>query len=172
VAAIAQGAVATAEQVRKGAEDAAAQAGAVAQAATEVVDLDRVAGLWPAVLDHMRQSGAGLLSAAIGAARPVSVDADSAVLEVAFPPSAAFNRRKAEVKENRDRVVEAVRAVVGTTLRPVYVTLEEEAEEPASQAPPPASTAQGEDDLYDRFVSEFDAEVVLDDEPERQEETS
>ena len=176
VAAIAQGAVATAEQVRGRAEEvagtAAAQAGAVAHAATERVDLDRVAGLWPAVLDHMRQSGAGLLSAAIGAARPVSVDADSAVLEVAFPPSAAFNRRKAEVKENRDRVVEAVRAVVGTTLRPVYVTLEEEAEAAPVQAAPAPAGPEADDDLYERFVSEFDAEVLIDDEPERREETS
>jgi hypothetical protein len=176
VAAIAQGAVATAEQVRGRAEEvagtAAAQAGAVAHATTERVDLDRVAGLWPAVLDHMRQSGAGLLSAAIGAARPVSVDADSAVLEVAFPPSAAFNRRKAEVKENRDRVVDAVRAVVGTTLRPVYVTLEEEADAVPAQASPTPAGPEADDDLYERFVSEFDAEVVIDDEPERREETS
>jgi DNA polymerase-3 subunit gamma/tau len=165
VVAIAQGAVATAEQVRGRAEE-------VAQAATEKVDLDRVAGLWPAVLDHMRQSGAGLLSAAIGAARPVSVDADTAVLEVAFPPSAAFNRRKAEVKENRDRVVEAVRAVVGTTLRPVYVTLDEDAEAPAAQPPPPPAGPEADDALYERFVSEFDAEVLIDDEPDRREETS
>ena len=43
-------------------------------AAAEALDLDRVAGLWPAVLDQMRQSGAGLLSAAVGDARPVAVD--------------------------------------------------------------------------------------------------
>ena len=83
----------------------------------------------------MRQSGAGLLSAAIGAARPISVDAEAATLEIAFPPSAAFNRRKAEVKENRDRVVEALQAVVGTTLRPVYVTLDEEAEARGPRSP-------------------------------------
>ena len=88
--------------------EAAASVGAAAQAATEALDLDRVAGLWPAVLDHMRQSGAGLLAAAIGDARPVAVDPDRSVVELGFPPSAAFNRRKAEVKENRDRVVEAI----------------------------------------------------------------
>jgi DNA polymerase-3 subunit gamma/tau len=165
VAAIAQGAVATAEQVRGRAED-------VAQAASEAVDLDRIAGLWPAVLDQMRQSGAGLLSAAIGAAKPVSYDAESSVLEVAFPPSAAFNRRKAEVKENRDRVVEAMRAVVGTTLRPVYVTLDEEAEPAPPEPPPAAAGPEADDALYERFVSEFDAEVMIDDEPERREETS
>ena len=96
------------------------------------------------------------------------------MLELGFPPSAAFNQRKAEVKENRERVVEAIRTVVGASLRPVYVTLDGEpedaggAEAEASEADP----ARSEDELYERFVSEFDAEVMLDDEPERREETS
>ena len=178
VAAIAQGAVATAEQVRTRASEAAtgaaAQAGASAQAASEVLDLDRVAGLWPAVLDQVTQSGAGLLSAAISAARPVAVDSDRSVLELGFPPSAAFNQRKAEVKENRERIVEAIRTVVGASLRPVYVTLEGE-QEPADDAGSEnaeADPARNEDELYERFVSEFDAEVMLEDEPERREETS
>ncbi len=174
VAAIARGAVATAEQVRAGAggaaTDAAAGAGAVAQAATEVLDLDRVAGLWPAVVDHMRQSGAGLLSAALGDGRPVSVDTERSVLEVGFPPSAAFNQRKAEVKENRERVVEAVRAVVGASLRPVYVTLDGEAAPEGSDGQGESAPALGEDELYERFLNEFDAEVLIEDEPK--EETS
>ena len=174
VAAIARGAVATAEQVRAGAggaaTDAAAGAGAVAQAATEVLDLDRVAGLWPAVVDHMRQSGAGLLSAALGDGRPVSVDTERSVLEVGFPPSAAFNQRKAEVKENRERVVEAVRAVVGASLRPVYVTLDGETAPEESGGQGDSAPALGEDELYERFLNEFDAEVLIEDEPK--EETS
>ncbi len=175
VASIARGTVATAEQVRSGAEGVAAEAVAGASAAGAVaggaIDLDRVAGLWPAVLDHMRQSGAGLLSAAIGEARPLAVDAERAVLEVGFPPSAAFNRRKAEVKENRDRVVEAVQAVVGAPLRPVYVTLdgEPDADEPGAEAGG-GDAPGGENDLYERFLSEFDAEVLIEDEPK--EETS
>ena len=63
VAAIAQGAVATAEQARtrvgEAATGAVAQAGASAQAASEVLDLDRVAGLWPAVLDQVTPVGSG-----------------------------------------------------------------------------------------------------------------
>ena len=114
----------SATRARGGRRRGRGQVGATAQAATEALDLDRVAGLWPAVLDHVIQSGAGLLAAAIGDARPVAVDPDRSVVELGFPPSAAFNRRKAEVKENRDRVVEALRSVVGTTLRPVYVTLD------------------------------------------------
>jgi hypothetical protein len=158
--------VATAEEVRSRAGEvageAAASVGARAQAAGEAIDLERVAGLWPSVLDHVVQSGAGLLAAAIGDARPVAVDSDRSVVELGFPSSAAFNRRTAEVKENRDRVVEALRSVLGTTLRPVYVTLDSRPE-PAADGEAPE--IPGEDDLLERFVSEFDAEVLMDDEP-------
>ena len=163
VAALAEGAVATAEHER-------AQAAPAAEAAPEVVDLDRIAALWPAALDHMRQSGAGLLAAAIGAARPISYDAETSVVEVGFPPSAAFNRRKAEVKENRDRLVEALRTVVGVPLTPSYETLDAEPAEPEPDPAAPSVDLGGEAALLERFVSEFDAEVLIDGEPK--EETS
>lgn len=163
VAALAEGAVATAEHER-------AHVGPAAEPAAEVVDLDRVAALWPAVLDQMRQSGAGLLSAAIGAARPISYDAETSVVEVGFPPSAAFNRRKAEVKENRDRLVDALRTIVGAPLTPAYVTLDSEPAEPEPDPAAPGVELGGEAALLERFVSEFDAEVLIDDEPK--EETS
>ena len=169
VAAIAQGAVATADEVRSRAGEvageAAASVGARAQAAGEAIDLERVAGLWPSVLDHVIQSGAGLLAAAIGDARPVAVDSERSVLELGFPSSSAFNRRTAEVKENRDRVVEALRSVLGTTLRPVYVTLDSQPDPEAGAEGEGAEVPPGEDDLLERFVSEFDAEVLMDDEP-------
>ena len=47
----------------------------------------------------MRESGSELLSHVSTAARPVAVDAEEAVLEVGFPASAAFNKRKAEATE-------------------------------------------------------------------------
>ena len=135
-----------------------------AKAAGEVLDLDRVTGLWPSVVEHMRQSGAGLLAAAFDAARPVAVDPAAAVLEVGFPPSASFNRRKAEAKENRDRVVEAIRSVLGAPLRPVFVTVEGE-EDADVAASVPADPEEAERALVERFVSEFDAEVLIDDDP-------
>ena len=169
-ASVAHGAVATAENVRQRAEDVASQVGdrvgSVAGAAGEVLDLDRVAGLWPSVIDQMRQSGSGLLSAAFDAARPVAVDQEQSVVEVGFPPSAAFNRRKAEAKENREKVVDAIRTVLGAPLRPVFVTLDDTHEEPvAAEAAAPADGASQEDELYRRLVSEFDAEVVVDGDP-------
>ncbi|HSJ17100.1 MAG TPA: DNA polymerase III subunit gamma/tau [Solirubrobacterales bacterium] len=134
---------------------AAIRAAATSGAATaEAIDLERVAGLWPAVLDQVRQSGSELLSAVFAAARPLAVDAERAVLEVGFPPSAAFNKRKAEAEGNRERLTEAVRMIVGERLRPVYVLLDGEDAGAANGAEP----AMGEDELIERIKAEFDAE--------------
>jgi DNA polymerase-3 subunit gamma/tau len=116
------------------------------------LDVEGVAGMWPAVVDQMRESGSELLSTVFAAARPVAVDAERGVLEVGFPPSAAFNKRKAEAQEARDRFAEALEAIVGARLRPVYVLLESE-EEGA-----PADEQLSEDELIERLKSEFDAE--------------
>ena len=90
------------------------------------LDFERISGLWPAVLDQVRESGSELLSTVLAAARPVAVDVERAVLEVGFPASAAFNKRKAEAQEARERLAEAVKTIVGERLRPVYVLLEGE----------------------------------------------
>jgi DNA polymerase III subunit gamma/tau len=122
--------------------------------AVEVVDLERVAGLWPAVLDQVRQSGSELLSAVFQAARPVAVDPENAVLEVGFPPGAAFNRRKAESHANRERLADAVRTIVGESLRPVFVLLEDEDGHGEENGTP----GLDEEELVARIKAEFDAE--------------
>jgi DNA polymerase-3 subunit gamma/tau len=123
-------------------------------AGADEIDLERIAGLWPAVLDQVRQSGSELLSAVFQAARPVAVDAERGVLEIGFPPSAAFNKRKAEAQANRDRLEEAVRTIVGESLRPVYVLLDTDDAESENGGEP----ALSEEELIDRIKSEFDAE--------------
>jgi DNA polymerase III subunit gamma/tau len=120
------------------------------------VDIERITGLWPAVVDHVRQSGSELLSAVYEAARPLAVDAEEAVLKVGFPASAAFNKRKAEAQGNRERFAEAVRAIVGERLRPVYVLLDEET----------LTTADGgvelsDEELIEQIKSTFDAEEIV-----------
>ena len=95
--------------------------GATTQAAGEVLDLERLAGLWPAVVDQVRAGGSELLSTTFEVARPVALDTERSTVEIGFPPSAAFNKRKAEAAEARDRMAEAVRTIVGERLRPVYV---------------------------------------------------
>jgi DNA polymerase III subunit gamma/tau len=134
-------------------EDGLAQAPSATVVDKEQLDLERISGLWPAVIDQVRESGSELLSTVFAPARPVAVDLDQAVLKVGFPPSAAFNKRKAEAPEARDRFAEALRTIVGESLRPVYVLLDGEPEV-AAEGEQPLS----EDELIARLKSEFDAE--------------
>jgi hypothetical protein len=120
------------------------------------LDLEKLVGLWPAVLDQVKESGSGLLSQILTAARPVAVDVEEAVLEVGFPASAAFNKRKAEATEYRDRFADAVKTIVGERLRPVYVLLEGEEEIKA-----PGEKQLSEDELIELMRTEFDAEEYL-----------
>jgi hypothetical protein len=118
------------------------------------VDLERVRDVWPAVVDQLRDSGQELLSTVLAAARPVAVEAGG-VLKIGFPSGAAFNKRKAEAGEARDRVAEAVRDIVGERLRPAFVLLEgDEAGKDDAESP------LSEEELLERFKSEFDAEEV------------
>ena len=120
----------------------------------ELMDLERVTGLWPAVVDQVRQSGHELLSTVLAAARPVAVDTEDAVLKVGFPSSAAFNKRKAEAQEARQRFTEAVKTIVGQPLRPVYVLLEGEEEIAGSDE------QLSEEELIALLEAEFDAETI------------
>jgi DNA polymerase III subunit gamma/tau len=147
----------TDETPQRAVEASAPQPGAPSAAtatAVEAIDLERVAGLWPAVLDQVGRSGSELLSAVFQAARPLAVDPERAIIEVGFPPSAAFNKRKAESQANRERLAEAVRTVVGESLRPVYVLLDREEGDGAENG----EAALGEEDLIARIKAEFDAE--------------
>ena len=123
--------------------------------ADEGLDLERLVELWPAVLDEVRESGSELLSHVLRAARPVAVDVEESVLEVGFPPSAAFNKRKAEAAEARDRLASAVRTLVGRPLRPVYVVV------PLDDDETPAEAPLSEEELIELVRSEFDAEEYV-----------
>ncbi len=91
------------------------------------------------------------------------LDTERSTVEIGFPPSAAFNKRKAEAKENRDRLTEALKTIVGAPLNPTYVVLEEEPAppEPEASAEPEAEVDHRE--LVDQFKEEFDAEELIDD---------
>ena len=93
----------------------------------------------------------------LSAGRADVVNVEDAVLEVGFAASAAFNKRKAEATEARDRDSDAVRTIVGDRLQPDYVLLdrEEDAGGPARMS---------DDEALALARREFDAEYV-DDEP-------
>ena len=80
------------------------------------VELEQLQAIWPAVAQAVTEEN-GMLGAALGAGRPVTIEADR--LTVAFPPDAAFVKKKAEA--NRELVQRAAarahRAHAGGRLR-------------------------------------------------------
>ncbi len=95
------------------------------------------------------------LAAFFEQARPVGLDEAGEVVEVSFPATATFNKRKAETPEQRERVAEALQAVIGLPLRPAFVLADGEDEE--GETP---GAAVDEAELVARFKREFDAEEV------------
>jgi hypothetical protein len=99
--------------------------------------------------------GGGMLSALLQEARPVSLE--NGLLVLAYPPSAAFSKRKAEDSVNANRVAEALRLVSGEPLAPRFEL---------SDAPvTPIETEQpesvlSEEEVIERIKEVFGAEDV------------
>ncbi|HET8639619.1 MAG TPA: DNA polymerase III subunit gamma/tau, partial [Solirubrobacterales bacterium] len=62
----------------------ASEAASAASGGDSSLDLDKVTRIWPAVLDHLRQS-APALAATFEGARPVAFDAEERTLQIGFP---------------------------------------------------------------------------------------
>ncbi len=121
------------------------------------LDLEKLQRIWPGILDQLGKT-APALAAFFEEARPAGFDATEKVVEISFPASATFNKRKAETPEQRERVAEALQTVTGQSLKPAYVLLD--GESPAPEAPPAAEDEIGEQEIVERVISEFDAEEV------------
>ena len=125
-------------------------------------DLHAVVNSWPAVVDIVRDGNA-MLAALLADARPVAVGERE--LTVAFPPGAAFLKRKAEQDDHRRVAAEAFRKVTGQALALRYELREADGPD---DAPPGAPTLSGEE-LVRRFLEEFDAKELLEDDPDERE---
>jgi DNA polymerase-3 subunit gamma/tau len=138
--------------VARGPGGQAATAVAVEEAEpVTALELDRVLALWPAVGETVAEEN-GMLGAALGAARPVSVERDR--LTVAFPADAAFVKKKAEA--NRELVQDALRGLTGAGLTVAY--------ELRDGGPGSEPVTLDEAELIERLRSEFAAEEVFEDE--------
>jgi DNA polymerase III subunit gamma/tau len=115
------------------------------------VELEQLQAVWPAVAEAVTEEN-GMLGAALGAARPMAVDSER--VTVAFPPDAAFVKKKAEA--NRELVQRAVRGLTGHNLAVVYELRED--------ALPAGPSLLGEEELIERLRAEFAAEEVFDEE--------
>jgi DNA polymerase-3 subunit gamma/tau len=142
-------------------EPVAAPAPPTVPAPGGALDTATLREIWPAVIDAVRSENA-MLAAALGEARPVEATATEAVL--AFPPSAAFFKRKAEGDECRRLVTQALRELGGVPLKPVYELREVVVEEPAATGEAPI--AMSDEELVSRFVAEFDAEELIEEDDE------
>ena len=120
------------------------------------LELDDATACWPAVVDLVRGENA-MLAALLSDARPVAVKERE--LTLAFPGGAAFLKRKAEQEDYRRVAGEALKAVTGRRLVLRYELRDDEEEQEGE------AVLSGEE-LVRRFVEEFDAEEVLEDDPE------
>jgi DNA polymerase-3 subunit gamma/tau len=125
-------------------------------------ELATVTACWPAVVDVVRQDNQ-LLGALLADARPVSLNGDDVTL--AFPASKAFSKRKAEQDDYRRVTADALRTVLGTSLALRYELRDPDESAPAGTptAPPPGLS---QEELVRRLVEEFDAQEVLDENPD------
>jgi DNA polymerase-3 subunit gamma/tau len=127
-----------------------------ANVATADVGIERVVELWPAVVDHVRDSGSAMLSTLFDEARPLAIDEERSVLRIGFPPSAKFNKRKAEASTNMERMTEAILTIVGMRLRPAYELIDGQNEDVS----PEGVAEMSEDELIDLVKDSFDAREV------------
>ena len=111
------------------------------------IDLERIAGMWSAVADAVRDQNA-MVAALVSQAVPSALDGDR--LTVSFPSDAAFLKKKAEA--NRDLVLGALRTLTGRGLA-VAFDLSEGALERAPRT-------LGEEELMERLRTEFAAEEI------------
>ncbi len=111
-------------------------------------DLDALREQWPRALELIRGENA-LLGALIAESQPVHVDGEEVTL--AFSPSAAFLKRKAEDRVHHTTVREQLQRVTGRRVRLSYELREGIAQPQHTRA---------EEELVARLVAELDAEEL------------
>ena len=111
------------------------------------LDLPFIADVWPAVLDAVRERNA-MLGTCLSDGTPVEASAGS--ITIAFPPTSTFQRKQAE-QHMRD-VADALRELTGVSARLTFDSREVQH----------AEASLSDEELVARFVTEFDAEEIVD----------
>ncbi len=115
-------------------------------------DLD---ALWPAVHESVRAEHS-LLGAVLSEATPATLTEEELVL--AFPPTAAFHKRKAEDPANRVTLIDTLRRLTGRRYQVSFELREDLVAEGGVNGAPPT-----EDEIMARLVAELDAEELPED---------
>jgi DNA polymerase III subunit gamma/tau len=122
------------------------------------LDLTSFAELWPAIIESI-QAERPLLAEHLKVARPTALG--NGELTLAWAETAGLSKRKAEDAANRELIGKAIRAVTGASLR-----LAHELATDTAEADAPTLSA---DELIERFVEEFEAEILPEPDPESEE---
>ena len=101
-----------------------------------------------------------LLAEHLKVARPSALG--DGELTLAWAETAGLSKRKAEDAANRELIGRAIRAVTGASLRLAHELRDEAA---AEEQQPTLST----DELIERFVEEFEAEILPEPDPDSEE---
>lgn len=115
-------------------------------------DLD---ALWPAVHESVRAEHS-LLGAVLSEATPETLT--EAELVLAFPPTAAFHKRKAEDPANRATLLETLRKLTGRRYQVSFELREDLVAEGGADGAPPT-----EEEIMARLIAELDAEELPED---------
>lgn len=126
------------------------EVGAVAVA--EPPPLDDLGSLWQATHESVRAENA-LLGAVLDEAAPASITTEE--LALAFAPTAAFLKRKAEDPANRAVLIETLRRLTGRRYRVSFELNEELEREEGENGTPPT-----EEEIVARLMAELDAEEL------------
>jgi len=133
---------------------------------TQATDVEEMRRMWPAVVELVR-GGNAMLGVLLEGARPTTVTERELVLS--FPAEAAFYKRKAEQDDYRRATADAVRNVTGVALTLRYELSEARPEAIAGESDTAAGvTPMSDDELVRKFVEEFGAEEILQDDQERE----
>ena len=100
-----------------------------------------------------------MLAALLADARPVALSERE--LTLAFPSGAEFLKRKAEQDEHRRVTAQALKSVSGRALGLRYELRDSDDEQEGRDG----GTGLSGEELVRRFVEEFDAEEILEEEP-------
>jgi len=117
----------------------------------QAIELERVRSLWPSVAEAVGEQNA-MVGALISQAVPSALEDDR--LTIAFPPDAAFLKRKAEA--NRELLLGALRSFTGRGLAVAFELSDQAVSERAPRT-------LGEEELLQRLKRDFGAEEVFDD---------
>jgi DNA polymerase-3 subunit gamma/tau len=124
--------------------------------AAVALSLESFNEVWPAVLERLGTESPRL-AAALAEARPADLEGDGVTL--AWSASSGLSKRQAEDPNGHELIARTIRAVTGASLRVAHEVRDEVAHHG------PAEPRLSDDQLVERFMTEFDAEELPPEQP-------